>query len=286
VRRNVIRRLREACGLWFDVDARHCRMTDNVFAEITTAKGAIQMECCCHAPNRIDGNVFWAISRAYTDEEKPAEDPWRGGFGIYADCNDRLTIDHNLFGRIESYAVDLNLCQHDRVIGSRPGMCRHNRILNNVFCGCAHAILFARREDNASDGNVFASLPGGPCRSAPTCPPLCIQFPEPIVRLDLEGWRDYTGLDLRSSSIALEAAFRTDDLELTWAAHGDAPQRAPAPVPDGGDERAAPGPMSPEQWQVVLGGQVARQQFPGSTTAEGGAAGVAAGHSRSPSRLH
>jgi hypothetical protein len=247
IRRNVFRHITQGDGVWLDVDAQHCRITANRFADISALKGAIHMECCFHAPNLIDHNVISDIRRAGLNDNPP-EDPWSGGGGIFADCNDDLTIAHNLFHRVETYAVELSVLQSGRLIGDRAGACRNNRVLNNVFAACPKWMLFGRRESNVSDGNLFDADPsprgsGLNDRALPQGATLCVKTPEPSLMLNLSMWRDVTGQDAHSAvtAVAVEPAAGSGCLRSQADTAGVIPQPVLPQLP----VLQQPGPAAP-----------------------------------------
>jgi hypothetical protein len=252
-RRNVFRHIRHACGLWLDVSNRNCRITDNVFTDIESVQGGVYLECS-HDQNLVDRNLFWDIRSAL----RPPG--WRsGGLGVNSDSGENAVIAHNLFGRLEGYAVSLNLNQAERVIDGRVGLCRRHEVRNNVFVHCPKRIYLARAADNTSDGNLFDAR--GDAVS------FCIRYPDPETRLDLDAWQRYYGLDEHSTQARIEAEFDPDEGALTWKVEGGAPATGPVEAMHEA-EAAPPGPFTTEEWQR-RGGE---KQFPlgGSPVAEGG----------------
>jgi len=233
-RRNIFRHIQHACGLWLDVSNRNCRITGNVFADIESVQGGVYLECS-HDLNLVDSNVFWDIRSLM----RPPG--WRsGGFGVNSDSGENAVVAHNLFGRLDGYAVYLNLVQAERIIDGRVGLCRRHRVLNNVFVECPKRIYLGRAEENVSDGNLFDA--GSDSRS------LSIRYPEPEAVLNLAAWQEYYGLDTHSTQARLQAAFDVENGELTWQVEGESP--APQTVQAMHEaEPGAPGPFSPEEWQ-------------------------------------
>jgi len=251
LRRNILRRLRHACGIWLDCGNANCRVTDNVLADIETVVAGVYSEMNFET-NLIDRNVFWDIRRA-EPRERPDEPAEQGG-GVKADCNETLVVAHNFFGRVEGEAVHFTLNQANRALGGRTGLCRANAAWNNVFHRCPHRLRLGRREDNRSDGNLFDAADDA-CSFA-------ITAPQPGCRQDLAGWRTYFGLDEHSAQGHVEAEFDVESLQLSWRVDGPAPQAQPVPLPAAGAHPAAPGPFQPEAWQQSLSGQWAAQVFP------------------------
>lgn len=139
IRRNIFRHIRDAAGIWLDVDNINNRITGNVFADIKTQTGAVYSELN-YQRNLIDHNVFWGIY----------------GWGVRADCNENAVIAHNLFGDLpDNTAVYCSLIQADRKSSGRTGLCRANQVFNNISVRCPHRVAFGRREHNVCDGNLY-----------------------------------------------------------------------------------------------------------------------------------
>ncbi len=234
LRRNVFRHIAGACGLWLDVKNRNCRISDNVFADIQSLQGAIYIECS-HDLNLVDGNIVSGIRRAPWPGGSPS-----GGIGVKVDSGENVVIAHNLFVDIEDYAVSANLNQAERVIFGRVGLCRRNRVLNNVFARCPRRVLFGRRADNASDGNLYSQRDDAAS--------LCIRYPEPAATLNLEAWQEYYQLDQHSTQARLEVSFDPEELELSWAVEGDLPACPPVEALHEPAGARPPGPFDCASW--------------------------------------
>ncbi|NRA49396.1 MAG: right-handed parallel beta-helix repeat-containing protein, partial [Phaeodactylibacter sp.] len=98
IRRNIFRHITYAPGIWLDyLSSKNCRVTNNVFSDITTARGAIYVEVSRGAIH-IDHNVFhntnsqYWISGAYG----------AGGNALYTDGSDSISFHHNLAMDIEN----------------------------------------------------------------------------------------------------------------------------------------------------------------------------------------
>jgi len=246
-RRNIFRHIRSACGLWLDVSNRNCRITGNVFADIESVRSGVYLECS-HDLNLVDRNLFWDIRSAM----RPPG--WRsGGIGVNSDSGENAVIAHNLFGRLDDYAVYLNLGQADRVIDGRVGLCRRHQVLNNVFVHCPKRIYLGRAADNTSDGNLFDSRDDAVS--------LCVRYPDPEALLDLDGWQRYYGLDTHSSQARIEAEFDPDQGNLTWGVEGTLPTPSPVEAMHEADV-GPPGPFTAEEWQRRRGAK----RFPAGGT--------------------
>ncbi len=208
-RGNTFRHLQHACGLWLDVQNRNCRITGNVFLDIESLQGAVYLECS-HDLNLVDSNVVWDIRRPQG---------MFGGIGVKVDSGENIVVAHNLLGNTEDYAVSINLNQADRLIGGRVGLCRRNRILNNVFAACPKRILLGRAADNVSDGNLFDERDDEAS--------LCIRHPEPQALLNLSAWQEYHGLDRSGAQGRITAAVDRETGAATWSVDGDLPSCQP-----------------------------------------------------------
>jgi hypothetical protein len=249
-RRNVFRHISHAPGLWLDVLNKNCRMTENVFADINSIKGALYLEMC-YDRNLIDHNIFWDIRGDY-DPDRPWSDIFeKPGFAINIDTGEQCVIAHNLFGQVpDSYTVWINLDQNHRVMAGRYGLCRSHRVLNNVFVGCPQRILFGRADDNLAEGNLYDA--------AEDFTSFCIEYPAPKAVLNLFAWQTYYGQDKQATQGRITASFDADTLALELAVEGALP--AAAPVPELFEAQSAtPGPCKLEggrckaQWSVGAG---------------------------------
>jgi hypothetical protein len=246
VRRNVFRHVRHAAGVWMDYLCTHCRVTDNVFADVLTMMGAVYFEGP-PAPNAVDRNLFWRIRNGDHRDPQP---PWveHGGLAVDCDSGESLLVAHNLVVEGQGrYAISLHLQQNSRSFGGWKGMCDHHVVRNNVLIGCRRCVHFGQASDNTSDGNVFA----GPLSGQP----FTIRNPEPAAHFDWRGWRDSAGQDSHSVSLDLEAAFDPDALELTLRASAAPP--TPLPIPGFPEDGAVGvGPLTGAEWQSAREGGV------------------------------
>lgn len=222
MRRNVIRHLRHAGGIWLDVDNENNRITGSVFADIATITGGVYSEMNFES-NLIDHNIFWDIR---SEDFPPAGSPvpvWGGA--LRADCNETLIVAHNLFGKVQAHTIAFSLFQSERAGGTgRTGVCRSNIAVNNVFIGCPHRIHLGRREENMCDGNLYDR--------ADHAMSFEIAFPAPPCRQDLPGVQRYFGLDLHSVECELKVEFDPETLQLAWRqSDGIAPERQALSIP-------------------------------------------------------
>jgi hypothetical protein len=237
IRRNVFRHIRHAAGVWMDFLCTHCRVTDNVFADILTMMGATYFEGPT-APNWVDANLYWRIRNGDHRDPQP---PWveHGGLAVDCDSGESLHVTRNLAidcrGR---YAISLHLQQNKRNFGGRTGMCDHHVVRDNVLVECIRYIHFGQASDNVSNGNIFAG------KAAED--PFTIRFPEPARHFDLDAWRKDAGQDSHSRVLPISAAFDPGTCELRFRA-GEAPS----------ETAGEKGPLTLEEWRQACAVEVA-----------------------------
>ncbi len=242
IRRNVFRHMREASGLWLDYLNENCRVTGNVFADIESILGGLYLEVS-HAPNLIDGNLFWDI-RLNAQAAVPALGG-RGAPAVSADTGEAALVVNNLFGRVRhGFAVAFHLNQKDRLVGGRVGLCRRNGAFNNLFVECPRRIFLAQVADNRADGNLYDQRDGAAS--------FYLQFPTGAA-LDLPAWQEFLGLDAVASEVAVEADFDVDKLVLRLQVGGRSTAPAAAASPAGLPDYPAVGPFTTGQWTRILG---------------------------------
>ena len=207
-RRNVVRHMRHANAVWWDVGNANCRITSNVFADVLTVGAAIHIEMT-PGQNAIDNNIVWDVRNA-----EPGTPGQRGcaGSGIFDNATDNLIIAQNLIGRCDNAGI-FGIVRPDRANG---GSGRGNTVANNIFAMCKSAIIFLN-PDNKADGNVYADMPRdfqGLFEGVATkdYDPDAWQK---IKYRDLAAWRALHGWDKQSVMADLQIAFDADTLQLT-----------------------------------------------------------------------
>jgi len=205
-RRNVIRHIRHANGLWFDSNNSNCRVTENVFADILTVSAAIHMEMNRNY-NEIDDNLIWDIRNA-----EPGTPGQRGcaGSGIFIHATDCVLIAQNLIGRCDNSGV-FPVLRPER---NGAGTGQENHITNNIFAACSNTAIVFVSSNNYSGGNVFVALPDN-----------CLGYftTNSQQRLDLASWRQAHGWDTNSVTACIELDFNPDRLELKMNCDGPLP---------------------------------------------------------------
>ena len=153
-------------------------MTRNLLHDIAATTGGIFFEAS-NAPNTIDHNVIYNVE---------------AGSGVYQQDCDQLLIAHNLVLNCDYAGVHMRKCPtRDRV-----GVCKDNRIVNNVIVGCAKGFEYAVME-NVSDYNVLAGMDED---------------------FSLDDWQA-TGLDAHSRMVELDMVIDTEEQHLAWSSPCD-----------------------------------------------------------------
>jgi hypothetical protein len=222
-RRNVVRHMRHANAVWWDVGNANCRITGNVFADVLTVGAAVHIEMT-PGQNQIDNNIVWDVRNA-----EPGTPGQRGcaGSGIFDNATDKLIIAQNLVGRCDNSGI-FAIVRPDR---ENSGTGTGNTISNNIFAKCKSAIIFLNT-NNQADGNVYVDMPkefqglfeGAP---SPTYDPVAWQK---IKYRDLDDWRALKGWDKASVVADAEIDFDPRTLQLTISSQ--TPLR-PVPVING-----------------------------------------------------
>ena len=197
-RRNVVRHIRHANGLWLDSRNANCRISSNVFADVLTVSAAVHMEMNLEQ-NQIDNNVIWDVRNA-----EPGTPGQRGcaGSGVFINASDRLVIAQNLIGRCDNSGV-FAITRPDR---ANSGTAQYNQIENNIFAGCGKSAIVFLNQNNKADGNLFVSMPND-----------FLGFVQGDSKqwLDLADWRREHGWDKNSALGEVQIGFDPDKLELT-----------------------------------------------------------------------
>ena len=248
-RRNVVRHIRHANGVWLDSGNANCRIACNVFADVLTVSAAVHMEMNLQQ-NQIDNNVIWNVRNA-----EPGTPGQRGcaGSGVFINASDRLIIAQNLIGRCDNSGV-FAITRPDR---GGSGTATGNIISNNIFTSCGKSAIVFLNQNNQADGNLYVSMPNGF---------LGFFTGDSKQWLDLPTWRQTYGWDKNGALDDVQLDFDPDRLELKIGSSQPFPQvsvvnhiqndmlgkatgatRAPGPLADPGamhiwqvDPRSAP----------------------------------------------
>lgn len=239
-RRNVVRHIRHANGVWLDSGNANCRITRNIFADILSVSAAVHMEMNI-AQNQIDNNIIWNVRNA-----EPGTPGQRGcaGSGIFINATDKLIIAQNLIGRCDNSGI-FAITRPDR---ARSGTASENTIDNNIFADCGKSAIVFLNQNNHADGNLYVSMPK--------------EFfgfftGDSKQWLDLKDWREAHGWDKNGAMGEVQINFDPDHLELTMSKNQPFPKvnaidhidsdilgkvtgatRAPGPLADPGARHA------------------------------------------------
>ena len=165
-------------GIWIDFANQNSRVCRNLLHDIASFNGAIFFEAS-NIPNMIDHNVIYNVSV---------------GSGLYARDCDKLLIAHNLVVNCDHAGVHMRKTPtRDRV-----GVCKDNRVVNNVLARCGVAFDYEKME-NVSDYNILSRIGED---------------------FSLEDWQK-AGLDANSATVQLDMAIDPEDQCLGWSSATD-----------------------------------------------------------------
>jgi len=222
LRNNVIRHLTHAVGIWLDYQNANTRVTGNVIGDtLETLRGGIYLEAS-HDPNMLDQNIIWKATEGKGGGSYNM--PAHGGWGITVDGSDQTVVAHNLIGLTQDAAIKFRTIE-GRVVGSRGGTARWNKVLDNIFYRCGKAIDFPNR-DNTAEGNLYTKDWGevteetqGVGRGLNWA-----SWQTPPLMLDLEAWHKFFGFDENGAYADMNIEVDLDGLALTWSVTGDTPE--------------------------------------------------------------
>lgn len=258
IRQNIFRHINNASGIWFDVATVNSRIVNNVFADITTLFGGVWMEINFEQ-NLVDHNIFWDIHNdILEDPTTPTPDQWAFGNGtaIRSDCNEKLIIAHNLFGKCTEHAISLNVYQSTRIVAGRTGIGYTNKVVNNIFLDTPNRIYLAMKYENFIDGNLYDSRDdrGGP---------FLLNYPEPPNWQNLAGWQEFFGFDKHSTQARITADFDIETCILEISIEGKTPEcQSLGTIMNGRITSGFPGPFMPDQAQKSQEVIKIQQKFP------------------------
>jgi hypothetical protein len=221
LRNNVIRHLVYAMGIWLDYENTNTRVTGNVIGDTReTLRGGIYLEAS-HDSNMLDHNIIWKATEGKGGGFQNVRP--EGGWGITVDGSDEAVIAHNLIGYAQDAAIKFRTVE-SRIVGSRGGTSRWNKVLNNIFYRCGKSIDFSNR-DNTAEGNLYSKSWGEvedeyQSRGRGLN---WISYPEPALRLDLTAWQKFFGFDKNGAYADMTIDVDLDALRLTWGVPGGAP---------------------------------------------------------------
>jgi len=222
IRNNVIRHTTHAEAIWLDYQNSNTRVTSNILGDnLQTLRGGIYLEASQY-PNMIDDNVIWKATVGHGGGSYNM--PAHGGWGITVDGSDETVIAHNLIGLTEDAGIKFRGIE-GRIVGSRGGTARRNKVIGNIFYRCGKAIEFAN-PDNSSDYNLFTPDWGAvsdETQGAGRGLNWLTSTKEPLM-LDLEAWQKFLGFDKHSAYADMKIDVDLDALNMTWSVGGNLPQ--------------------------------------------------------------
>lgn len=251
IRRNVIRHIADACGIWMDWQCANNRLTGNVIADVQTLLAGIYIEANLEA-HVVDGNVIWDTRDV--PGNVPPKDDFPGGLGISSDVCDFTIAAHNFVGRAQgNYAIAMHLCQKGRLVGARVAMCRDVKVLGNMVVESPKRVMFSRIERAACEGNVYDDKPAAA--------PYEVEEAGRTARYDLYAWQNYFGFDQSGGQAAIRATVDADALTMTVQITGG-PAAEGTMLPLLGDAYGGPGPFDAATWQRLRAGEEVTLQLP------------------------
>jgi hypothetical protein len=224
LRNNVIRHLDHAMGIWLDYMNNNTRVSGNVIGDtLETLRGGIYIEAS-HFPNMFDHNLIWKATPGKGGST--ANFPPHGGWGITLDGTDETVIAHNLIGDTQDSAIMIRTAD-GRIVGTRGGTSRWNKVINNIFYHCGNGIQFPNR-DNTADGNLYTRQGGEKIDENQATGRGLNFLPDgtSTLRLDLEAWQKFFGFDRNGAYEDLNIDVDLDALTMTWSVAGSVPRVA------------------------------------------------------------
>ncbi|PYV34753.1 MAG: transcriptional initiation protein Tat [Acidobacteria bacterium] len=224
LRNNVIRHLVHAEAIWLDYLNANTRVTGNVMGDtLETLRGGIYLEAS-HESNMLDNNIIWKATEGKGGGSYNM--PPHGGWGITVDGSDETVIAHNLIGLTQDAAIKFRTVE-SRIVGTRGGTSRRNKVLNNIFYRCGKAIDFSNA-DNSAEGNLYTNDWGEVTdENQPVGRGLnWVSGPGAPSILDLDAWQRFFGFDMHGAYADMSIEVDLDALTIAWSVKGDLP-RAP-----------------------------------------------------------
>ena len=222
LRGNIIRHTIHAEAIWLDYENTNTRVTGNVMGDtLETLRGGIYLEAS-HDSNMIDNNIIWKATEGAGGGSYNM--PPHGGWGITVDGSDETVIAYNLIGLTQDAAIKFRNIE-GRIVGSRGGTTRRNKVLNNIFYRCGKAIDFSN-QDNTADGNLYTKDWGGVRDETQPVGRGLNWIPDAgaTLHLDLEGWQKFFGFDKNGAYADMSIDVNLDALTMTWSVVGAVPQ--------------------------------------------------------------
>jgi hypothetical protein len=224
LRNNVIRHTVHAEAIWLDYKNSNTRVTGNIMGDnLETLRGGIYLEASQFA-NLLDNNIIWKATEG-KGGGSPNMSP-HGGWGITVDGSDETVIAHNLIGYTQDAGIKFRNIE-GRIVGSRGGTTRWNKVLDNIFYHCGKAIDLSN-PDNTVEGNLYQRDWGEVTEETQ---PLgrglnWLSWLTPPLILDLEAWQKFFGFDKTGAYVDMNIEVDLDALILKWSFQGNTAQAA------------------------------------------------------------
>lgn len=208
--------------------------------------------------NLIDHNVFWDI---HNDETNPTVQPagrtWVSNRSntISADCNEKLIVAHNFFGKSVEHGVSFNPYQSERLAGGRTGLSYFNKVVNNIFFNTPNRISLAMKNENFVDGNLYDARNDQGS--------FLLVNPQPYNKQNLAGWQEYFGFDRHSTQAKITTDFDLETCVMEISIEGKIPEsQSLNTIMNGKINSGFPGPFMPDQAQKSQETVKIKQKFP------------------------
>jgi len=221
IRNNVIRHTIHAEAIWLDYQNQNTRVTSNIMGDnLLTLRGGIYLEASQY-PNMIDNNIIWKATVGHGGGSYNM--PSHGGWGVTVDGSDETMIAHNLIGLTEDAGIKFRGIE-SRIVGTRGGTARRNKVLGNIFYRCGKAIEFAN-PDNTADYNLYLRDWGevtDETQGVGRGLNWLTSTKEPLI-LDLDAWQKFLGFDKHSEYADMKIDIDLDALKMNWSVVGNNP---------------------------------------------------------------
>jgi hypothetical protein len=130
------------------------------------------------------------------------------------------------------------------VVVDRVMLCRNHQVLNNVLVACPKRILLAKAENNLCDGNFYDQRDDAVS--------LCIEYPAPRARVNLDSWQHNYGYDLHGGQALIHADFDPSTLTLILDVVGDIPPAVKLEALPTAPPTPGPWPLRPGKSTIKL----------------------------------
>jgi hypothetical protein len=196
---NIINGFNRGCGIWLDFSNINCRITSNIFNDITTGNGAILIEAT-HCANKIDNNIITNIN--CTPDENGNKSV--GGVGIFLCGTDYTEINNNIILNCMGTGLFSNAIVN-RLVDGRGGTARNNAFTSNIIHSCKRSSVEWANEHNLSQGNIYSNVKDGYIRIGTSDAPYSSgQMNVASALLNLESFNSFYKNDFSSKQFNLD----------------------------------------------------------------------------------